>query len=233
MGGWWNVPGILVLALVVGGVGGAYSGALAPSVGFSTFSSGVLLAALSALGLGGAAALGSALGRSWRGAAVRGAAIPLIVMLAVVLPNLGSIGGHPIHDVTTDLDDGVQFAPDVASLRVDAPRAEVLEIQREIYPDIAPLVVTAPPDTTFEQARQAAERMPGWTLGAVDERQGRIEALATTALFHFQDDVVIQVQPEGTGSRVDVRSRSRFGQSDLGANAARIRAFLAALEARL
>jgi uncharacterized protein (DUF1499 family) len=61
--------------------------------------------------------------------------------------------------------------------------------------------------------------------------EGRLEATDTTRWFGFKDDVVVRVTPVAEGARVDVRSASRVGQSDLGANARRIRAFLAALAA--
>ena len=64
---------------------------------------------------------------------------------------------------------------------------------------------------------------------ASDSAAGRIEATATTRWFGFKDDVVVRIRPEGAGSRVDVRSMSRVGVSDLGANAARVREFLAKL----
>jgi uncharacterized protein (DUF1499 family) len=53
--------------------------------------------------------------------------------------------------------------------------------------------------------------------------------VATTRWFGFKDDVAIRISPAGAGSRVDMRSRSRVGRSDLGANARRIREFLARL----
>ena len=55
---------------------------------------------------------------------------------------------------------------------------------------------------------------------------GRIEASDTTFWFGFIDDVVIRIEPDGNGSTLDIRSKSRVGRSDVGANAARIRAFL-------
>jgi uncharacterized protein (DUF1499 family) len=66
---------------------------------------------------------------------------------------------------------------------------------------------------------------------AADSSAGRIEATATTPWFGFKDDVVIRVAPDPAGSRVDVRSVSRVGQSDVGTNARRIRAYLARLAA--
>ena len=61
---------------------------------------------------------------------------------------------------------------------------------------------------------------------------GRIEATDTSRIFHFVDDVVIRVMPDAAGARVDIRSRSRDGLGDMGANAKRIAAYSAALEAQ-
>jgi uncharacterized protein (DUF1499 family) len=73
--------------------------------------------------------------------------------------------------------------------------------------------------------------MPTWVITAEDPAGGTIEAVVTSRLFGFQDDVVIRVRPDGTGaSRVDMRSKSRDGKGDLGANASRIRAYVSALE---
>jgi uncharacterized protein (DUF1499 family) len=72
-------------------------------------------------------------------------------------------------------------------------------------------------------------RSLGWYIVASDAPAGRIEATDTTTWFGFQDDIVIRVRPEPTGSRVDVRSVSRVGSSDVGANAKRVRAFLKAM----
>jgi uncharacterized protein (DUF1499 family) len=64
-----------------------------------------------------------------------------------------------------------------------------------------------------------------------DSTAHRIEATATTPWFGFKDDVVIRIEPDPAGSRVDVRSVSRVGGSDVGTNAKRIRAYLARLAA--
>jgi uncharacterized protein (DUF1499 family) len=65
---------------------------------------------------------------------------------------------------------------------------------------------------------------------AADSIAGRIEATATTTWFGFKDDVVIRIEPAEQGSRIDVRSVSRVGRGDVGANAARIRAYVAKLQ---
>ncbi len=70
-----------------------------------------------------------------------------------------------------------------------------------------------------------------WTIVAEVPDEGRIEATDTTALFGFKDDIVVRVRPAGNGSRVDVRSVSRIGSSDVGTNARRIEAYLDRLRA--
>jgi uncharacterized protein (DUF1499 family) len=137
----------------------------------------------------------------------------------------------PIHDISTDTSDPPVFVA-VLPLRADAPNPaayggpELAAEQARGYPDIHPLTLPAtPPGAAFARARDAA-REAGWTIVAADSAAGRVEATATTAWFGFKDDVVVRIRPEGQGSRVDVRSVSRVGGSDVGTNARRIRAYL-------
>jgi uncharacterized protein (DUF1499 family) len=69
----------------------------------------------------------------------------------------------------------------------------------------------------------------GWEIVAADPAAGRIEATATTLWFGFKDDIVVRVSAAEQGSRIDVRSVSRVGRSDVGTNAKRIREYLAKL----
>jgi uncharacterized protein (DUF1499 family) len=106
--------------------------------------------------------------------------------------------------------------------------------QAECCADLQPLPVPLPVGETTTIAAEVARAMPAWTVTAVDPAAGTVEAVAQTRLFGFQDDVVIRVRPgDPAGSRVDVRSKSRDGKGDMGANAERIRAYLQALRARL
>lgn len=136
----------------------------------------------------------------------------------------------PIHDITTDTERPPEFVA-ILPLRAAAPNPAtyggpaVAAQQRSAYPDIGPLRLDLPPGDGFARALAAA-RASGWEIVAADSAAGRIEATATTGWFGFKDDVVIRVTPEGGGSRVDVRSVSRVGMSDVGANAKRIRAYL-------
>ena len=139
----------------------------------------------------------------------------------------------PIHDITTDTQDPPEFVA-VLPQRTGAanPAAyggdSVAVLQRQAYPDIRPLHLAVPPNMAFARALATARAM-GWEIVAADTSAGRIEATATTRWFGFKDDVVIRIRPEAEGSRVDVRSVSRVGKSDLGTNAARVRSFLARL----
>lgn len=139
----------------------------------------------------------------------------------------------PIHDITTDLENPPTFEA-VLPLRTEAPNTldrppMLASQQREGYPDIAPLTLPVGRDEAFNRALATAQDM-GWEIVAADQAAGRIEATATTAWFGFKDDVVVRLTPWGTGTRVDVRSVSRVGRSDVGTNARRIAAFLGALD---
>jgi len=139
----------------------------------------------------------------------------------------------PIHDITTDTDRPPEFVA-IAPLRAGASNpisyggAEVAAKQRGAYPDVQPLTLPLPPNQAFDRALATARAM-GWEIIASDPTAGRIEAVDTTFWFGFKDDVVVRVAPAPGGSRVDVRSLSRVGLSDVGTNAARIGKFLETL----
>ena len=143
----------------------------------------------------------------------------------------------PIHDITTDPDDPPAFVA-ILPLRAGAANPatyggpEVAADQRQGYPDIRPLVVEQAPAAAFDGALAAARAM-GWRIVAAEAPQGRIEATDRTLWFGFTDDIVVRIRPDGTGSRIDVRSVSRVGKSDLGTNAARVRAYLEKLREQL
>lgn len=138
-----------------------------------------------------------------------------------------------IHDITTDTEHPPEFSA-IVPLRAGAANplayggAELAAQQRRAYPDIAPLALAAPPTEAIRRAAAAARHL-GWTVVAEDAAAGRLEAYDRTPWYGFVDDVVVRITPEGAGSRVDVRSVSRVGRSDLGTNARRIRRFLRAI----
>ena len=171
-----------------------------------------------------------------RGQSGRHLAVTLVMSLLVMAGPAMFVqrarGVPAIHDITTDLDNPPVFV-DMISIRAAGQAANPPEYggvavaaqQKAAYPDIAPLELNAPPAEAFAKALAAARAM-GWEIVAEKASEGRIEATDTTAFFGFKDDVVVRVGATAAGSRIDVRSKSRVGRSDVGKNAARIRAYL-------
>ena len=96
-------------------------------------------------------------------------------------------------------------------------------------PEFRPVLLALPQEPAFALALETAKAMPGWRITASDPATGRIEARQASFWFGFVDDIVIRVAGAGAGSRVDMRSLSRQGIGDLGVNARRVRAYMAAL----
>jgi hypothetical protein len=141
-----------------------------------------------------------------------------------------------IHDITTDPIDPPRFEA-LARLRTgDGANTAVYaglysaEQQRLYYPDIETVELEIPVQQAFDVALQLVTKRK-WLV--IDERApqpprriGRIEAVARTPIMGFREDVSIRVTPDGEGSRVDIRSSSRYFESDLGSNAARVTKFI-------
>jgi uncharacterized protein (DUF1499 family) len=202
----------------------------------ATFFGGLAIAALSILfGLAGFAAI-------WQNGS-RGMAR---ILLAFVID--GAILAYPaylalqyrklpaIHDITTDPIDPPRFDA-LARLRTgDGANPAVYaglysaEQQRQFYPDIEPIELEIPVDRAYAIALQLVNKRK-WLV--IDERApqpprriGRIEAVARSPIMGFREDISIRVVPDGDDSRVDIRSASRFFESDLGSNAARVTKFI-------
>jgi hypothetical protein len=138
----------------------------------------------------------------------------------------------PIHDITTDAIDPPQFEALARLRNGDGVNTAVYaglysaEQQRLAYPDIETVELEVPPQRAFDVALQLVNRRK-WLV--IDQRGpqpprriGHIEAVARTPIMGFREDVSIRVTPDGEDSRVDIRSSSRYFESDLGSNAARI-----------
>ncbi|HTT82757.1 MAG TPA: DUF1499 domain-containing protein [Rhizomicrobium sp.] len=146
----------------------------------------------------------------------------------------------PIHDISTDTEHAPAFiAPGSPGQHVPPPydglkrvryggHINAMEtLQKLAYGEIKPYSqLGTTPAKLFRRALAAARNM-GWTIVAVipDSQGGFIQATDTTLLFGLTDDIVLRVRPAGIGARLDIRSRSRVGESDFGRNAARIRAY--------
>ncbi len=142
-----------------------------------------------------------------------------------------------IHDITTDTLNPPNFVM-VGELRgeedhsIEYDGLEVANLQVEAYPDLKTLIIEANAEKIMQLTESVLIDM-GLEIVSVDSESGRIEAVATTFLFGFKDDMVIRLtETDGPKIKIDVRSKSRVGKSDLGQNAKRIRKFLEDLVTR-
>ncbi len=149
-----------------------------------------------------------------------------------------------IHDITTDLADPPQFTAlrlrednwdnipgaDDDEMRGMNPRQRWAVLHQDAYPDVRSVRIDQPVADVIEKAKRLTKDR-GWKIVSVDPAAGHLEATATISLFRFKDDVVIRARAaeNGAASIIDMRSVSRVGRSDLGANAERIRQFLSDL----
>ena len=193
------------------------------------------IVALGAVLLGAIAALFA--WRAGRRDARRFGLLGVLIGLAVAVPPLSLYVRAKtlprIHDISTDTVDPPAFVA-VLARRQPGNNSAVYApanapAQARAYPEIAPLRLKLPPGEAFARAERAARQM-NWQIVAAEAAERRIEATDTTFLFGFKDDVVIRLTPEADGTRIDVRSASRVGVSDLGMNARRISAYLERLE---
>ena len=136
-----------------------------------------------------------------------------------------------IYDITTDSIDPPRFEA-LARLRAGegtnpAVYAGLYSAERQAiaYPDIETVELELPPQRAYEITLALIHKRK-WRV--VDERppqarrEGHIEAIAETLIMGFREDVTIRIKADGEDSRVDIRSASRYFDSDLGSNAARV-----------
>lgn len=220
--------GVLGAAAFLAGPLLATTDLVRPMTGFAIFALGGLLAvatlvlALATAVRHGLAAAGPAL------------VLGLVVTGTVAALGLPAFSVPRINDISTDTGNPPHFVVAVAipenqgrDLRYPGP--EVAAQQQAFYPDLAGLPLDLAPDAAFQKVLAAARQMPDWELTRNDPATRTLEGVATSRWFRFRDDFVIEVRPDGERSVVHMRSKSRDGRSDLGANAARIRAFFAKL----
>lgn len=195
-------------------------GVIAWQLGLAVFALGSLLA-----GIGGLVCLVMLVRRR---TPLRIAAAVIGLIIAAIFIRIVMIGTSVprIHDITTDATNPPQFiaiTPDVRgpgsnSLAYDPA---ITPLQVAAYPAIRTQVVAAPPAAVFGRLlRYVTDR--GWSVAVANAATGRIEATETAGWWGFKDDVVIRLAPQGDGTRIDIRSVSRVGEGDFGANAARI-----------
>jgi uncharacterized protein (DUF1499 family) len=164
----------------------------------------------------------------------------ILAIILVIVPVLNQYAnqpaetppGPPINDISTDTTNPPIFNA-VTTLRpensnsIDYPGASAAARQKTLYPDIAPIQSTLSAQEAFMQSVNIATDM-GWNIVFKDLNTGLIEAVASTAVFNFKDDVIIRIQSSDLGSVIDIRSHSRIGRGDRGKNAERVRQFIEA-----
>jgi uncharacterized protein (DUF1499 family) len=203
-------------------------GLVTPLFGFQAFFGLGLLLGLIALLLSPFAlrATRAATARSGRALAWLGFGCGALLVALLFVSARPGVGLPPINDITTDLADPPAFASDPAGAGRDMTYpADFVPQVKAAYPDLAPIRVSSDSMQTLTRAQETARSL-GWEVVAVDQAAGTLIARETSKLFRFVDDVLVRVRPaDGGGATVDVRSKSRVGRGDLGANAARIRRF--------
>lgn len=219
---------LISLALITGGYVTLTAELLPEAAGFKAFLAGVALSLVAlAISLMGWRRTRHMPGRTM---AVLGIIISLLILAPIAPQIVKALSVPPIHDITTDtanppLFDALLVQRAKSPNRSDYEGETLAAIQKAAYPDIVSLHLAVPADEAFLRAQKLVESR-GWAVAAADPATGRIEATDETRMMRFKDDVVIRITQSGEGSIVDMRSVSRFGQSDIGVNARRIRAFL-------
>jgi len=197
-----------------------------------TFGAALVLAALAVL-----VAFAAFVALWQNGGAGLGQAVTAVLIGVGLLAYPGYLGYQAytlpaISDITTDPIDPPRFEV-VARLRppnsTTYPGLATAELQKETWPDIEPLIVSANSKTAYDSAMAIIARRK-WRV--VDSRapqpgrDGHIEAIARTPIMGLRDDVVVRIRATREGTRVDLRSASRYGLTDFGANADRVLALL-------
>ena len=160
-----------------------------------------------------------------------------LIPLVVVLPHVfKALAVPPIHDISTDTENPPVFVA-VLPLRAGSlnpveyggseawSAAKLGSVTREAYPDIKTQRTDMSVTDTVYRSEVVLKEM-GLEIVATDVAAGRVEATATSFWFGFKDDLVVRIAEDGGQVLIDLRSKSRVGQSDIGANAERIRQFI-------
>ena len=226
------------LLVILGAISGRLLLGWAPGTAFYTFfyaaQFGLILALLSVLQLGLAALRKNRRLLKYASLSLLMGLLPLLASLLIV--GIDGFQAPMIHDITTDTEDPPGFSI-ISSLRsaeensLEYGGAEIADLQRQAFPDITSQELSLSPEQAFERAEKTLEQL-GWTIVTADRPTLSLEAYEESRLFGFIDDVVIRISPLGSGSMVDMRSVSRIGEGDLGANARRIRRFFEAFKAQ-
>jgi uncharacterized protein (DUF1499 family) len=173
------------------------------------------------------------------GAALSAMAIALALLAYPAYLGLKAYRLPWIYDISTDAIDAPRYEA-LARLRprdanpVTYAGLYAAEQQRTAFPDIGPLGTNATTPAAYDIALAVINKRRWRVVDArapqAGRREGHIEAVARTPIMGFRDDIVVRVRSEPDGSRIDVRSSSRYGTFDFGTNAARVRLLMQDIE---
>ena len=226
------LDGLLAFALFVVGMLSAHFYVVAPLTGFGLYVLGFFLSLIGiVIGLVAIFTTRKPESRAGRTRALVGTALCLVVAVPIILTIVRSSKYPPINDITTDTDSPPEFVfaqklqhPPDRDMKYD--KAKYAERQQAGYGIIAPLKEKLEPSAAFQRVTEVAQGVPTWKITYSDPTKNTLEVVATSNLFHFADDVVIEIRatPDGE-SLIEMRSKSRDGTGDLGVNARRIHRF--------
>jgi uncharacterized protein (DUF1499 family) len=226
--------GLISVTLALAGIAASHYAVSSPFFGFLMFLLSLAFAVL-ALIFSLVALLMMAFSSAHRIAfprALVGGTLSLLVVVPVVL----IVVSHPyppINDITTDTTNPPEFihaqelpANQGRDLKYDAAKYKAVQEAAPAYKDLAPLKLDGSPDDVFKKTEIIVGEVPAWQITNTDAQSRQLEGVATSSLFRFQDDFVIQVRPAaGGGSLLEMRSKSRDGKGDFGSNYNRIESF--------
>ena len=224
--GWWSWKVGFVAVMVRGPLGMGWAPALA-----------ALAIVVALVGL-----IISIWAGSWK-RALTALVVGILTMGAFIMVGGQAKKAPPIHDVATDWTNPMMFSekvmqsrgpeanpvsPDPAAAAGPLAGRKIADVNAKTCPGARPVMLAKPPADAYAAARAALEK-DGLRIVTDDPAAGRMEAVATSFWYGFKDDLVVRVKAEGAGSRVDMRSISRVGVSDLGQNCKRVTRLAAAM----
>ena len=218
--------------MIGAGMTGSHFRLIAPFMGFQLFALGFLLSILGLLvGLLAIFLTRKPQVRAGRNRAVLATIVCAVIAVPIFVTLIGSSKYPPINDITTDFDNPPEFT--FAQQLQHEPnrdmkynKAKYADRQQQGYGPIGPIKEHLDPTAAFARVTEVAKASPNWTITYTDPATKTLEVVATSKLWHFNDDVVIQVRAATDGtSLIEMRSKSRDGIGDFGVNARRIRRF--------
>ena len=222
--------GLVSVAFFVIGAGLAYARLIPPLSGFGLWGIGMALGVVSAIA--GAVMLAKGGMQLTTGLALLG----VLPAAFLVYSFVAARGYPPINDISTELVYPPQFdqaltLPENEGRDMSLPESFKAQITSG-YPDLQPLAFQEPTDAVFSRAVDLAREQDGWEIigTTVTDKESIFEGHATSKVFGFVDDFVLRVTTAEGGCVVDMRSKSRDGRGDLGANAQRIQDFFNLLQ---